>query len=136
MPHRNIPLREERLVIGRLWLDLFHNGYSWGPPKNPGTKARQTLVYVALYIGTAEGKPMTVATCASYTGLPYNTCERRIEELCELGIAKRQRGGKTFTLDLGHLAKPEEQEKVLRACHMILQAAEKLSKLENVTIVR
>lgn len=134
MPHRKIPLREQRIILGQTALEWFRTGYSWGPDRDRfGSHADELLVYVGLCVGTCEGRPLTVAKCAQYTGLPRNTCQRRIEELCAAGVVRKNSRG--YVIVLEHLLKDEETAKVRRICHILIEAASKLSRMEHQAIV-
>jgi hypothetical protein len=134
MPHRKIPLRDERILLGRTALEWFRIGYSWGTDTDRfGSHADEMLVYVGLVVGTCEGRPLTVAKAAQYTGLPRNTCLRRIEELCAAGVVKKNSRG--YVVVMEHFLKDEETAKVLRICNMIIDACSKLSRMEHQAIV-
>lgn len=93
------------------------------------------IICVGLFIGQAEGKPMTAAKLASYIGMPRPTLIRKLRELHRSGIAKQAMKGWHINTD-----NPQVRAR-LDACksetlHLLRKATAELSRLDSMAIER
>ena len=93
------------------------------------------MISVGLFIGQAEGKPMTATKLSSYIGMPRPTLIRKLHELEQCGIAKPALKGWRLNTD-----DPAIQARV-DACkdatlQLLRKATAELSRLDTATIAR
>lgn len=93
------------------------------------------MIAVGLFIGQAEGKPMTATKLASYIGMARPTLIRKLNELQRAGVAKPALKGWRINTD-----NPQVQAR-LDACktetlHLLRKATAELSRLDSVAIER
>jgi IclR helix-turn-helix domain len=87
----------ERLKVVRLYLALTRTIHELAFPKTAdsfGAEIETLLVTVCVFIGDAEGRPMTASKIAIQAGLPRASVYRRLERLTKL--KKIVRVGRTY----------------------------------------
>lgn len=78
--------------LARLWIDLTRQLHKAAAPETQaqfGTLASDLLLRSAIYIGTVEGRPLTVAKLATYVGIPRPTVVRHLRALERRGLVVR-----------------------------------------------
>lgn len=78
--------------VARLWIELTRQLQRAAAPEAQshfGTRAGDLLLRSAIYVGTVEGRPLTVAKLATYVGIPRPTVVRRLRELERRGLVVR-----------------------------------------------
>lgn len=94
-----------------------------------------SLISVGLFIGQAEGRPMTASKLASYIGMPRPTLIRKLRKMQRDGIAKPALKGWRINTD-----NPLVQVR-LDACkaetlQLLRKATAELSRLDSAAIAR
>jgi DNA-binding MarR family transcriptional regulator len=78
--------------VARLWIELTRQLQRAAAPEAQahfGTRASDLLLRSAIYVGTVEGRPLTVAKLATYVGIPRPTVVRRLRALERRGLVVR-----------------------------------------------
>lgn len=133
---RTMQQREEYgLIFCRLIVDLLKTA---GTPMEggQGVSVDLALICSAVFIGQAEGRPMTAGKLAAYIGIPRPTIIRKLQLLHTRGIVAQVAGGgwrivgerPDIATNLDRIIE-ENSRTVRRAC-------EQLSKLDNAAIER
>lgn len=86
------------------------------------------LICVALFVGQAEGRPMSAAKVAVYIGIPRGTVARRLAGLVRDGLVERNSHG--YTVHLHHLNKPAAIDAHRKHRKLIKTAANRLLTMD------
>ena len=82
-----------KYTVAKLILDLtrtiFEHRYQG--PRHFGAEADACMIAFAIVIGHYEGRPMTANKIAQYLQIPRRTVARKLEFLCEIGYATKDR---------------------------------------------
>lgn len=125
----DIPFRDIRLVYLRLIADLLHNSHrAYYPDLRFIEAVEATLISNAIFIAEAEGKPLTAAGLAKHLDIPRATLLRRLAYLKSKGFLRSN--GRRLRIDMAILSSSAHAENLPRACRIILDAAQELSKLD------
>lgn len=120
-----ISLAAERAALARMYIELTHAFIATIPPLTQPppveTDANLALVAVAVMLGHAEGRPMTVSQLARHVRAPRATTTRRLQALVESGLIVR-------TKTRYYLA-PQRAEKVPHRDHFDLILVRAFSSL-------
>lgn len=93
-----------------------------------GNDAGLTFVFLAVFLGHAEGRAMTATKISAYLDKPRTTVLRRLEKLTANGVVARDKAGR-YTLTKDRAGGPTQTaSKMTRA---IKTAAVKLSKMDT-----
>jgi hypothetical protein len=74
----------QRLKVARMYVNLTRTMHQLAFPKSKkgfGAELETMLVLMCVFIGDAEGRPMSASKIASFAGLPRATVYRRLEHL-------------------------------------------------------
>jgi len=110
-------------------LDMLRNGarMTFNDVKF-GSRADDLVLCCAIFVGEAEGKPMTAAKLADYAGIPRPTVARKLREMIGTGVITLSAGGQVRVdqrVDLSAVA-----ESIVRGVHLVRRAAADLSKMD------
>lgn len=88
-PQPNLPphLADERLKLLRIYIEFTRTLHLVAFPKKArrfGSDLETLIVLSCVFIGDAEGRPMTATKIASHAGLPRATVYRRLEQLMKI----------------------------------------------------
>lgn len=127
---------EYGLVTARLVLDIMRTIASVFLTEDCASSAADfAMISAGLFIGQAEGKPMTATKLASYIGMPRSTLVRKLHELQGAGIVKPALKGWRINTD-----DPQVQAR-LDACktqtlQLLRKATGEVSRLDSMAIER
>jgi CRP-like cAMP-binding protein len=134
MPHR-IKHVHRRLVLLRMMLrvrELITVAYIG--TDRPGSAADDVALIIGVFIGQAEGRPMTAAKLADYIGMPRPTVIRKLRALACRGLIEMDDG--CVRLPVAALNDP----RVLAACDAAVEAVQRaaadLSKTDTKPLSR
>lgn len=134
MPAR-IKKAKPRLVISRLAMKLIQLvDVSFTKTGKFGSSADDVMLLLGIYIGQAEGRPMTAGKLAEYVGIPRATVIRKTREMQERGWLDQSEGA-ALTVPLHRLNSPDVMQSVEDATSAIIKAAADLSKLDANPVV-
>lgn len=113
--------------VANLWIELTRHLHKAVAPEVQyqfGSRTSLLLVWVAVYLGTAEGKLMTASKLATFVGMPRTTVIRRLARLRRAGAIEKV-GGKyrTLTKRMDGLARSDQMATLTR---LVRTAHEKL----------
>lgn len=98
MPDRIIQAKQ-RIIVARLTLDILRSfGTGYFQSKRYGSRADDLALCAALFIGQAEGRPLTAAKLATYAGQARPSVVRRLKEWLQAGFVERQGQGYVLAL--------------------------------------
>lgn len=117
------------MALAQAALDFTRAAAFTAPEDRFGTEAPEILVASALMLGTCEGRALSMSKIADLSGLPRNTCQRRVDELVALGFVKRTSRGYVVTPEA--LSSEEGLGKVREMARIVLDAAAKLSEMDT-----
>jgi DNA-binding MarR family transcriptional regulator len=130
MKPADIPLREPRLAICRCILETMRLAMPVLAPDKPGDAHLFQLV-LAVFVGTAEGKPMSTTKLALYLGIPRETVRRRLKDMIEAGIVEMRRGRACLSESV--LTTPQSLKATREIIALFHVAAGKLPKMGDLT---
>ena len=86
-------LKPQWLVAAKLTLDLVKSGSQFCGEDVFEASVRDLLLYLAIYIGHAEKRPMSSGKLSEYIGMPRPTVIRRLSELQRVGVIAKTSTG-------------------------------------------
>jgi biotin operon repressor len=103
----DIPLCAERLALARCTLaNIQAISRAYMEPKGFGTADMGIfLIGIAVFIGMAEGRPMSANKVSQFLGIPRATVARKLAQMRERGMVEIK-GNRVF-IPLDRLASPE-----------------------------
>ena len=121
----------EKLVISRLALDLLRLNYQtiFGV-ETFGSRAADGLLLTAVFVGQAEGRPMTASKIAVYAGVPRPSAIRRLDAMGRDGLVLRAANG-TYVLEMSRFSGEALESAVTASIQMIIRAGLALSKMDS-----
>lgn len=135
MPSR-IRLVKHRLVLARLVTRMLREiSAAYVGTDSYGSRADETLLLIAIFIGQAEQRPMTAAKLAEYAGIPRPTVIRKLRDLEKDGLLEILDGG-AAVLSVELLNHQSVVDAILRCASDVQKAALELSKLDSKPIVQ
>ncbi len=134
MPNRK--LQKETLIVCRLLVSIvrttaaiFEDGHTFSHT------VPDVLLCAAIFIGEAEGRPMTAGKVATYIGMPRPTVLRRITALIDLGHVSRDPDGTLRMIrNTGNIVR--ERAATVENLQHINRAVLALSKMDIQAIAR
>lgn len=66
---------------------------AWFPGRRYASRADDLILIGALFIGTAEGRPMNASKLSDYAGLPRSTVIRKLAAMERRGVVVKVGGG-------------------------------------------
>lgn len=119
------------LVMGGLALKLIHSiCVTMFRREDFGTLADLCLLCCSIYIGQAEGRPMSMTKLASYTGMPRATVIRKVRTMVDMGIVELV-NGKLAALRLDGIDRKQAERESEQRMKMVVREAAKLSKMDT-----
>lgn len=124
----SIKKRDRRLVLSYLLLDMsriLHRTHLAGG--RFGDDSDLLFVLLAVFVGHAEGRPMTAGKIGAYLDKPRTTVLRRLESLAGRGVIRSDQGKYRMVASRvsGDTSAADQMTR------MIIAAAAKLSKLDT-----
>jgi DNA-binding IclR family transcriptional regulator len=118
-------------------IDLFRtSGEVFLKDPKFGADASDVLLLCAIWVGEAEGRPMTCNKLASYIGMDRNTARRHLEAMAGKRLIKSDGAG-LWTADLDADANEERLAQTIDAnVQHLARAATAVFKLNNNDLVR
>jgi DNA-binding IclR family transcriptional regulator len=100
----------------------------------PDTSCADIILFCAVLIGHAEGRPMTAGKIAAYVGMPRPTAVRRLQEMMGKGIIRHD-ARKRWTMLTTQSARRDLIDSVIVAnTQHIRRAVEALSKMDGIDV--
>lgn len=122
--------------MARMLLDILRTlSVAYSGTVRFGSRADDTALLLAIFIGQAEGRPMTPHKLADFGGLPRPTVVRRIKSMMDEGLLVRDKQGH-IGLPIDKLNSPNVLASVEASLHLIHNASAELSRLDSVAIAR
>lgn len=119
----------QRLIIARLVVEITRGFARVYYPKMGLARSRDLqTVAMAVFIGEAGGRPMSLSGVARYIDMPPASVQRKLNTLIRLGYVIRR--GRCYCLDQ-RLNSERVTELTLKNVGLVLGAARILSKMEN-----
>lgn len=124
-------LKPDWIHVAKLTIDLMKTGRLYFADGLREGSARDVLLFMAIYIGHAEMRPMSAHKIAQYLGMPRATAVRRLEEMRDCGFVQKLPGG-LWCIDLDAVGSRSRLVKMLgdNLAH-IHMAASKLTKMDS-----
>lgn len=118
-------------VVARLLLDIFQTTVGGMElAGSPDPSCTDIILFCAVMIGHAEGRPMTAAKLAEYVGMARPTAIRRLQELMAVGVVD-QDSRKRWKMRTGDQARRDLIDSVIVAnAQHIRKAMAALSKMD------
>lgn len=118
---------QQRVIVAKLLLDILRDfGASQLKTERFGTHSDDLLLHAALFIGQAEGRPMTAAKLATYAGLARPSVVRRLNEWSAAGLVERQGAG--YVLPLAIVNSKGARQAAEAAQRRVVAAAQALNQ--------
>lgn len=128
---KNVTLERGRIVADLVIFIIQHAAWDILKTSLYTSSADSILVISGIWIGEAEGRPMTAAKLAQFIGMPRGTVARKVKALERRGcIAEVGRGKLVMRLDHPGLKNIVDANIALNAKH-IHNASRRLSKLDS-----
>lgn len=121
----DIPLREERLLIYKFLLRAIGIGRA----AYPDDSCTDTMVRVAVLVGTLEGRPPSAGKIADYVKVPRETVRRRLEKMQERGIVEMH--GTKASIPKGVLLHPEKVAAIMETLALHRALCRALARIEH-----
>jgi hypothetical protein len=123
---------ERGKIVAELVIFIFKNAaLDILKTKRYTSSADSIIVMCGIWIGQAEGKPMTAAKLAQFIGMPRATVIRKVNDLLKLGIVSEVGNGLLMVrLDSAELVAIHKAGISANAKH-IHSASRRLSKLDG-----
>jgi CRP-like cAMP-binding protein len=121
--------KDKRLLIGRLFLDLTRQLGQFNGESNWGSRADMLLIVTGVFIGHAEGKPMSAHKLSTYVGMPRATVTRKLQTLAAEGVVEAQ--GSKWRLTQAFAQSEELLSLVAQLEQTIRSTATMLSRLDK-----
>jgi hypothetical protein len=121
-------------ITARLTIDLIRaNIVAYKEGTDFDASASEVLLGAALFVGQAEGKPMTAAKAAAYIGMPRATAVRKLQEMKVGGVAEVSPDGRHWRLTFDATSERAKRtaELIEEKASAIQKAAAKLSKMDT-----
>lgn len=86
-----IPRRRERLIVNRALVEIvryWSRAYAHSEDR-AGEVIEVFFVAACVFVGQAEGRPMSATKLAAYTGMPRTTVLRKLDVLMHMGLARK-----------------------------------------------
>lgn len=100
MPHR-IKSAVDRVVLCKLLMGLTREvSVTYLGEANYGPWASDVILTCGVFVGQAEGKPLSVSALARFVGMPRPSVYRKLKEMEKKGLAKVTGTGGRATLTL------------------------------------
>lgn len=128
MPKR-IKLAKERIIVSKLAIQLIRFAAVELSAEIRGASSDDVLLLLAAYVGQAEGRKMTAAKIALYTGTARPTAVRKLMRMKRNGLVTIDGEGK-FACSIEMLNADAMMRAVDSAISSIHSAAAGLSKLD------
>jgi predicted transcriptional regulator len=91
----------------------------------------EVLIYAAIFLGHAEGRPMTAGKLADFIGMPRATVDRKVKLLAEKGFVSADHNKRWMVKTKGKDL-PDGMDKMVEdAIKLIRKAHAELSKMGN-----
>lgn len=120
------------LIVAKLMLGLTKAiGLTFLKTKVYGSSSDLALLCAAIFLGQAEGKPMTAGKLSDFVGMPRSTVIRKLTQLAREGMVESLPGNRW-----GIAMRTPEQRQIVNALiaentSIIKKAAAQLSKLDT-----
>lgn len=80
----------QRAILAAAMLDVLRQfGQAYLKTDRFGTRADELALLMAVFIGTAESRPMTAAKIAGYAGVPPPSAVRKLDRLARRGVVEK-----------------------------------------------
>jgi hypothetical protein len=125
-------------ITARLTIDLIRaNIVAYKEGTDFDASASEVLLGAALFVGQAEGRPMTAAKAAAYIGMPRATAVRKLNEMKAAGVADVTPDGRHWRLvfDANGERTKRTADLIEEKARAIHKAALELSKMDAKLIV-
>ena len=121
----------QRLVIGRLIIDIMRNLHvAYAPAGEPfGSRLEIAFIALCVAVGDIEGRPFSVTKIAAYMRVPRTTVVRRLNTLQSWGLVLRQ--GRRYYLQENVLNSLIGMRTYQRTRQMLNKASEELTVLDS-----
>lgn len=122
------------LIVARLTLDLVKTGAAYLQADIVTASTRDVIICVGIFVGQAEGRPMSSSKLSDFISMPRPTVIRRLKELEACGKAIRTDTG-AWILPVDKDGRCPMMEKMFStSLSLIHKSSVALSKLDNVNI--
>lgn len=131
MPYRS-NLTKQRLIVAKYILEALRevSEIHFGTGKL-ASRADEVLICTAIFIGQAEGRPLTVSKLADYIGMPRPTAIRKVASLVRRGIVTEVPETKRLLIESAELYSAEMVRASRETIKKIKAAARDVSKLDT-----
>ena len=121
----------ECAIFARLYLDMTREIVNALLPREDfSSAADEALLLCGIFVGQAEGRPMTVTKLASYVGMPRPTVYRKLKRLEEKGMVTLESNGHALVTEEA-INDPKRLTLLERLIDTIKDAVTKLSKVDT-----
>ncbi|WP_168195394.1 helix-turn-helix domain-containing protein [Bradyrhizobium sp. NAS80.1] len=80
----------ERAIVAAAMLDVIRElGEAYLRTARFGTHADEIALLMAVFIGTAEARPMTASKIAEHAGVPRPSAVRKLDRLAKRGVVEK-----------------------------------------------
>lgn len=118
-------------IVARLYLSIARSiGAGLLKVDKFGSCGDELILTAAIYIGQAEGRPMTASKLADYSGIPRPTVVRKLQRLQKRGIVQMT-GDRSALLSLTSINEKSFHDAISAAGMRIRNAAAELSKMDS-----
>lgn len=138
MPRRSaanvITHGKQRLIVATMLIDVMRViARRIDGEDNFGSVADVSMLYLAVYIGQAEGSPPTAYKVSLFTGISRPTTIRKLDALVRRGVMRRDAEGR-HSIALELLNSSQAVDDFRRISASVQATALELSKLDNRTM--
>ena len=138
MPNRGatnvITHRRERLAVALMLIDVMRViAKRIDSEEKFGSVADVSMLYLAVYVGQAEGLPPTAYKVSLFTGISRPTTIRKLSALVSNGVMRRDAQGR-HSIAPEVLNSPIAVDDFRRIVASVRAASDVLSKMDNLTM--
>ena len=122
---------EIRLIVAKAILDFNQNisGFLFAKLRDEISMS-DMLIISAVFIGQAEGRPLTSSDIAGYISLPRSTVIRRIKSLGSIKSLRNYRHGNRLCFYFDNVNSPEALESFKATLNVLKRVVRALSSLD------
>lgn len=123
-------------IVAKLFIELARTSVELFLQSEGTNDVADAVLCAAIFIGQAEGRPMTASSLSAYIGVPRPTVIRKLNALKARGIVAPSIH-KTWVLpvDAEHIAARADAS-IFAKLQLVRKATAELSRLDNATIAR
>lgn len=131
MPGRSIRNLQQRVLLTKMVIDTLRlYGAEYFKSDAFAMQLDDLMLFGAVFIGQAEGRPMNVSTLARYSGVPRPSAIRKLKSMVDAGKIVHDLDG-SYCIPVARLNKPSALSVSAKVAAIVINTSRELSKLDT-----